>query len=997
MVWTPDAQTYSVFTTLGFNAVLGFAVMIIFEYFRVRQLDIYTPNLRKDAEEEIPVPTRTVFGWIPKLWALSDDDMLKIAGLDAYVYLRFIKMMFQIGITCCAGLVILFPVYVTAMGNKGVEGINKYSMGNIEQKGDRLWASTAMAYVFTIVFLVHIHREYENFAKARTLFFNGIDKTLPPQMSYTVIVENIPPEYRTSEKLREFFDSLFPGEVLHASMAVHLEALNELVEERHSLLIKLEQAHAEWEASGRKTRPKVAKKSWYSFVCGATNKESAADATTDAIDFYSDQIAIVSEQIFQLQQEATNVSTSGNSIFSRASNIVPEFLSESARALTGRISNVTSTVTSTVDNKLKTLVKDTKLNQLNNIVGDIDLNIVEKMVSGSALVTFRSRRTAAVAAQIPILAEHASAVKVQPAPAPSDIVWANMDASTEHTEGVAFLTSLMYYGGLLFWSIVLTFISLISNLSYLQKYLPFLKSLDTTSYAFLQGILPVVVMLVFLSLVPAVMAFVAERVERRKTSSAIQLEVFRWYFLYQISNVYLLLIAGSTITSISDVINNPTAILEYVSSSLPTTSVFFINYIITTTFSGVPLNIVNIGPFLYYAFVRYFVPEKYLTRRTLFEGPLASSTMAYGTALPSELYLVCIMLLYWIIAPFLLLVSTIYFGANYVALKYNFVYVMTRSYESGGQFWYGLYDNSMFALLVSSVTFLVYVSIKEGTFQAPALVPLPVLVIFAWRYTEQRFKQWSLNVPYSTAVRADLDSHHEEVLETFSEDFIKHPNLLVPRTVYPYPYRLDGHPQLISAEGLVDAVYLEEIPAGEEANAHVSSKKEQIMQQHARSTIVARHTLDEGSDGGRASRASASASSASFLSNIRQHLLLGGRGGGGGGSQGYHSNGHHDATGSEVSSMTGGVSLQQVDDLEAAAFDRKGSKSKSNSRAVSTSSSSASPMHPHPATADEQRDDDADIESSAPSVSTGDTTDKRKKKRSLGLKRMFTGKKKETA
>lgn len=909
--------------------------MIIFEYFRVRQLDIYTPKLRKDAEDEIPVPSRSIFGWIPNLWRLSDDDMMQIAGLDAYVYLRFVKMMFKIGIACSCGLVLLLPVYVTAVGNKGVVGINKYSMGNIEQGGLRLWASVGVAYIFTLIFLVYIHREYENFAKARTKFFRGVDKTLPPQMSYTVIVENVPSEYRSSEKLQEFFDNLFPGEVLFASMAVHLESLNELVKERHDLLVKLEQAHAEWEANGRKSRPKVAKATWYSFICGSTNKASSADATTDAIDFYSDQIAIVSEQIYQLQQEADEVGHHGKESFlNRASNIVPGFIGDSAKALSGKIKEVIAA----------------------------DINVADKLVSGSALVTFRSRRTAAIAAQIPILSEHAVDVKVQLSPAPTDIVWTNMDVSTEHTEGVAFVTSLMYYAGLIFWSLILTFISLISNLSYLEKYLPFLKELDTTSYAFLQGILPVVVMILFLSFVPAFMAFIAEKVERRKTSSAIQLEVFQWYFLYQIANVYLLLIAGSTITSISDVISNPTAILEFVSAALPTTSVFFINFIITQTFSGVPLNIVNIGPFLYYAIIRYLVPEKYITRRTLFEGPLAPSTMAYGTSLPSELYLVCIMLLYWIIAPILLFAATFYFGANYVALKYNFVYVMTRSYESGGQFWYGLYSYSMFALLVSSVTFLVYVSIKEGTYQAPVLVPLPFVIIFAWRYTEQKFKAWSLNVPYSTAVSADLDASHAGVIRTFTEDFIKHPNLLVPKTVFPYPYRLDGHPTLVSSDGLVDAVYLEDIPPGIEANAHVSSKKEQIIQQQTRVS-----QLDE--------QKNESLGRSSFLSNIRQHLV-------GRGSYGSHANTKNGIV-SESSSVTGGgLSLQHVDDIETAT-NRHSQHSTSHLRGSESMNGGNSPFH-------------HDLESvSEEDSSAASSGDEKRKKHSLGVRKFFGIKKKK--
>lgn len=226
----------------------------------------------------------------------------------------------------------------------------------------------------------------------------------------------------------------------------------------------------------------------------------------------------------------------------------------------------------------------------------------------------------------------------------------------------------------------------------------------------------------------------------------------------------------------------------------------------------------NLFPFLYYGVIRLFVPEKYITRRTLFEGPLAPSTMAYGTALPGELYQVSIMLLYWIISPILLVIATFYFGANYIALKYNFTYVLTRDYESGGLFWYGLYDYSMLALMFSSVTFIVYVSIKQGAIQAPALVPLPFLIIFAWRYTEKKYKAWSMNVPYSTAVTADFDSAEAEKVSKFTEDYLKHPDLLAPRTVYPYPYRIAGHSRIINERGLVDAVYLEDVDEGVDPN-----------------------------------------------------------------------------------------------------------------------------------------------------------------------------------
>lgn len=798
MSWSPDPQTYSVFATLGFNAAIGGVVLTLFEYFRVRQLDIYCPKIRKPSDEPIPEPSSGFMGWIKKLWPLSDDEILRMAGMDAYVYLRFLKMCFKIGWNCCLGLIVLLPVYATGVGDSEnvAIGINLYSMANIKPGGSRLWASFCFAYIFVGVFLAHIHLEYRNFALARAKFFNGIDKKFPVQMGYTILVENIPAMYRSSAKLRAFFEELFPNETLFACMAIYLQPLDVIVTERTATIAKLEQAIADFEASGRTIRPTIKPIIQSSAVCcGKSNKH--ADTEVEAIDYYSDQIAILSEEISLLQSEAVQASKGSGK--REETPLSTNYKGEAPR--TSRDTYIGLSMD--FDRKFASFLNDYRA------------KITDKMVSGSGFVTFKSRRTATIAAQIPILSENAPALVTIPAPAPSDIVWSNMDATTEHTNSTAFFTSIAYYVGLLFWSGVLTFISLISNLSYLEKYLPFLSSLDTTSYAFLQGILPVIVLLVFLMLVPMIMAAVSTYIERRKTISGIQLEVFKWYFLYQIANVYLLLLTGSAITSVSDVIDDPAAILNYISAALPTTSVFFINFTITSLFSGVPLNLLNIGPFLYMTALRYLSKEKSLTRRTVMEGPLSSGSLEYGTALPGELYILCIMLLYWIIAPILLLVATFYFGGAYIVLKYNVVYVLERKYESGGRFWYGLYDYSMLALMVSTITFIFYMSISQGVMQAPLLLPLPILIIFAWRYTETKYKDLSLHVPYSTAVTADLKTEGEAVHDTFTENYLKQPNMIAPKVIYPYPYRIDGHRKLFDDNGLVDAVYLVDVEDGE--------------------------------------------------------------------------------------------------------------------------------------------------------------------------------------
>lgn len=278
--------------------------------------------------------------------------------------------------------------------------------------------------------------------------------------------------------------------------------------------------------------------------------------------------------------------------------------------------------------------------------------------------------------------------------------------------------------------------------------------------------------------------------------------------------MYLLLLAGSAVTSVSDIIDKPADILYTISTALPTTSVFFINYVITTAFTGVTTNYLQIVPMLYFACMRILFPEKRFTRRSLFEGPLAPISVNYGASLPDGLYVLCVVLLYWVIAPIIIFVGMCYFGAAYLCWKYQFLYVIERSYESGGKFWYGLYDYSMVALLASTVTIIAYMSIKEGIAQAPALVPALVIVLYQWRRTESRYREMSMKTPYSAAVEVDTNPDSASVIDEFTEDYLKQPCMIAPVRISPYPYRIRGIP-LINEEGLVHEIYLSEQPPEE--------------------------------------------------------------------------------------------------------------------------------------------------------------------------------------
>jgi hypothetical protein len=154
--------------------------------------------------------------------------------------------------------------------------------------------------------------------------------------------------------------------------------------------------------------------------------------------------------------------------------------------------------------------------------------------------------------------------------------------------------------------------------------------------------------------------------------------------MYQIANVYLMLLAGSIFGALAEAIKNPASIITLVGKSLPGVSVFFLNYVITSLLSGVPLMMLRIVPLIIYKLYRMIFGETKLTRRMLVEGPLADNAIDYGTTLPGVLYVLCIVLTYWVIAPILQAVGALFFGAAMIAWKYYLMYIVVPNYESGG-------------------------------------------------------------------------------------------------------------------------------------------------------------------------------------------------------------------------------------------------------------------------------------------------------------------------
>lgn len=160
-------------------------------------------------------------------------------------------------------------------------------------------------------------------------------------------------------------------------------------------------------------------------------------------------------------------------------------------------------------------------------------------------------------------------------------------------------------------------------------------------------------------------------------------------------------------------------------------------------------------------------------------------------------------------------------------MKHQYLFIYVPSFETGGRFWYGLYGFTMKGLLVSSITMIGYIAVKEGVKQAPFIIPIPFIIIYNWRKTETKYERVSKDLAYSRAVQGDMDiASHNEAVATFTPTLYTQPALLATGKILPSPYRIGGLPLFDQNGELQEAYY--EMPEDEVDEEEATQAEEEF-------------------------------------------------------------------------------------------------------------------------------------------------------------------------
>lgn len=241
---TSEGETANSLISAIVASLASFGIQVgIFMLLRLRLSRIYRPRSYLVPEKDrVAPPPRGIFSWLVPLFTTPNLAFIQKCGLDAYFFLRYLRMLIKIFVPAAAiVLPILLPIN-NYSGSGQNKGLDKLSISNIAPKyvKTRLWAHLALAVVFVAWVLYVIYRELRGYIRVRQAYLTSPQHRIRASAT-TVLVTGIPRKWLTLEALNGLYD-VFPGGIRNIWINRNFDELGSKVSYRDSLAKSLEGA-----------------------------------------------------------------------------------------------------------------------------------------------------------------------------------------------------------------------------------------------------------------------------------------------------------------------------------------------------------------------------------------------------------------------------------------------------------------------------------------------------------------------------------------------------------------------------------------------------------------------------------------------------------------------------------------------------------------------------------------------------------------------------------
>ncbi|KXN82921.1 hypothetical protein AN958_02004 [Leucoagaricus sp. SymC.cos] len=696
-------------TQLTISATIGIISFLLFSYCRTRWPLLFAPRTKlKGFSPHEAHAHQAFFGWIMPTIRTSEFTVLQIVGLDAAVLLNFFRTAFQLFSVCSLfAMTILMPL--NWKRNKELDlgedddwptdgtdwpafflspsildestpgGPNttfpfpgKDWLDLISDADSYLSVHLAFTYLFTILALYFIYKNYRRFIRSRQLFSLELVHSIPAR---TILVTDLPKHLQGERPLAEYFEHMDLA-VESVTVCREVGSLEALLDRRTKALLELERA-------------------WVDYV--------GNPSTVEEYDPESSAMPLVDADV--------------------EGGTPTKFVVPHKPRPTLRLGWFKPKVDA-LDYLEKKFKEADELVKKKRRTGRF-------RASGSAFVTFEKMSSAQIALQT-TTALSPFQLTTFPAPEPRDIVWANMTSPTSIIRFRDIIILLLMAMLLFFWFFPITALASLLSYKEIKKTMPWLGRLIDANgriRAIVQNSLPSVAMITLNALLPFILEALTY-VQGYRARSWVEYSLLKKYFLFLLINVvFIFLLATTYWQLVRDLANTPAKIPEKLAVALQAGNArkFFLSYVILQGIGIMPLQLLNLGVVIPRMVFRLFWTRTPRDFAELNAPPMIN----YGVVYPQAILMFVITMLYSVQQPLIVIFGAIYFGVGYVVYKYKLLFVFYKPYESQGQAWPITFIRLIWGVIIFLLFMIGIFTLRKSWILSSLLVPL-LMTTMAW-------------------------------------------------------------------------------------------------------------------------------------------------------------------------------------------------------------------------------------------------------------------------
>ncbi|KAF2098753.1 hypothetical protein NA57DRAFT_66071 [Rhizodiscina lignyota] len=300
-----QVQANSIYAALIWSFAVSAGLFVVFCFLRPRFGHIYAPRAKSADEKHAPQRLeRQPLGWIRAI-TVKEPELVDKIGLDAVVFLRFLRMIRNIFIVVTIfGCAVIIPINLVGGHQVYKQYSNIATLLKLTPQyifGEKFWAFVACAYVFEAVICFFIWWNYRAVLRLRQAYFRSWDYTSSLH-SRTLLLRHIPAGAQTDTGIAEIVSASDATDQLPRTAIgrnVRRWGLPELIEEHDEAVRKLEKYLAKYLADPNHLPEKRP-------LCKPSKKDkdvqTDANGKVDAIDYLTHRIRELKAQIYDARE-----------------------------------------------------------------------------------------------------------------------------------------------------------------------------------------------------------------------------------------------------------------------------------------------------------------------------------------------------------------------------------------------------------------------------------------------------------------------------------------------------------------------------------------------------------------------------------------------------------------------------------------------------------------------------------------------------------------------